>query len=305
MRKKIKKLINNPSIILLHLLNLDCFKMLSDEKYIKAKYKLYMKRKLNLKNPKTFNEKLQWLKLYNRNSLHTKLVDKYEVREHISKIVGKEYLIPLIGVWNNFEEIDFSKLPNQFVLKCTHDSGGVVICKDKNKLDIEMTRKKINKSLKRNFYYVGREWPYKNIKAKIICEKLIKTEDGKLPSDYKFHCFNGEVDNVMVCTERDTGNPKFFFFDSKWNLLRYNVAGINASKDFTLPEPKKINEMFRIAKELSKGLQFVRVDLYCEEDKIYFGELTFFPQSGFDSNLLTTTDLLFGEKIELKNKRVI
>lgn len=279
---------------------------LPDKTYLKVRYYQHFKKRLNLNNPQTFNEKLQWLKLYDRNSLYTNLVDKYEVRKYIAETIGEEYLIPLIGVWDRFEDIDFSKLPNQFVLKCTHDSGGLVICKDKSKLDIEVTRKKINNPLKRNFYYLGREWPYKNVKPRIICEELLKTKDGRLPIDYKFHCFSGEPDNVMVCIGRDSGSPKFFFFDTEWKLLRYNVAGINAANDFTLPKPKKIDEMFEIARELSIGLPFVRVDLYCEEEKIYLGELTFFPQSGFDPNLLNTTDILFGDKIKLKEiKRVM
>lgn len=270
-----------------------------DEIYLKYKFYRLMNKKLNLVNPQTFNEKLQWLKLYDRNPMYTNLVDKYEVRKYIAETIGEEYLIPLIGVWEKFEDIDFSKLPSQFVLKCTHDSGGVVICIDKSKLDIEVAKNKINKSLKTNYYYSGREWPYKNVKPKIICEKLLKTKDGQVPSDYKFHCFDGEPDNVMVCIERDSGKPKYFFFDNEWNLLRYNIAGINASQNFTLPKPKKIDEMFKIAKKLSKKLPFIRVDLYCEDEKIYFGELTFFPQSGYDSNLLMKTDLLFGEKIKI------
>ena len=271
----------------------------SDIRFIKKVFKSTFGRKIDLENPVTFNEKLQWLKLHDRNPIYTNLVDKYEVRKHIANVLGEEYLIPLIGVWEKFDDIDFSKLPNRFVLKCTHDSGGVVICKDKSKLDLKDTKRKINESLTRNYYYEWREWPYKNIKPRIICEELLETSDGNLPSDYKFHCFSGDVDNVMVCIERSSGNPRFFFFNENWNLLRYNIAGQNASEDFTLPKPKMMKKMFEIAKELSSNFSFVRVDLYCENEKIYFGELTFFPQSGFDSNLLEETDKLFGSKIDL------
>lgn len=275
----------------------------SDISFIKRRYKKVFNREIDLKNPKTFNEKLQWLKLNDRNQLYTQLVDKYEVRNYIAENIGEKYLIPLLGVWDKFEDIDFSKLPKQFVLKCTHDSGGLIICNDKDKLDIEEAREKINKSLKENYYYHSREWPYKNVKPRIICEELLKTKDGNLPSDYKFHCFNGVSDNVMVCIERSSGNPRFYFFDEKWDLLRYNIAGKNAPNEFTLPKPNKIDEMFEISRRLSKNIPFVRVDLYFENDKIYFGEMTFFPQSGFDSNLLESTDLLFGSKIKINETK--
>lgn len=298
-RKKVYKLIKNPYILASYLGTKGYLNWLSDDRYLNIMYKSKMNKKLDLDNPVTFNEKLQWLKINDRNAIYTKLVDKYEVRESISSLIGKDYLIPLIDVYDNFDEIDFDDLPNSFVLKCTHDSGGVVICKDKSKFDKEMARRKINNSLKRNYYYTCREWPYKNIKPRIICEQMINSENGKLPVDYKFHCFNGKVDNVMLCVDRDSGNPKFYFFDREWNLLRYNKAGINADKNFTLPKPKMIDEMFNVAEKLAKDLPFVRVDLYCENNKIYFGELTFFPDSGFDSNLLEETDLLFGNKIKL------
>lgn len=296
----IRKYISNPLNCIVYANNKIPLRILPDDIYLRIAYRAIMRERLNLKSPKTFNEKLQWLKLYNRKPDYTMMVDKLGVREYISKTIGDEYLVPLLGVWDNFDDINFDDLPKKFVLKCTHDSGGLIICNDKDKLDIKEARKKINKSLKRNYYYNCREWPYKNVKPRIICEELLETQDGCLPNDYKFHCFNGQPDNVMVCIERSSGNPKFFFFDYKWSLLRYNKSGINAPKNFTLSKPKKIDEMFKIAKILSKDLPFVRVDLYCEGDKIYFGELTFFPQSGFDSNLLKETDILFGDKIRLK-----
>jgi len=227
------------------------------------------------------------------------MVDKYEVRKYIKEIIGEEYLIPLLGVYDSFEEIDFDNLPDEFVLKPNHTSGDIFICKNKSKIDYKKLRKEVNRWLKREYYWLHREWPYKNVKPRIICEELIKTENGGFPYDYKFHCFNGEPDNVMVCIERESGNPKFYFFDNEWNLLRYNLAGINAPQGFTLPKPKKMDEMFMLAKKLSSGFPFIRVDFFCENEKIYFGELTFFPASGFDVNLLKETDILFGEKLEL------
>lgn len=304
MSKKIIKLYKNPYKIVSHFGGTKVLNLLPDRLYLKLIYKAEMGKKLNLQKPITFNEKLQWLKINDRNPLYTNLVDKYEVRYYVEQILGKKYIIPLLNLYNSFDEIDFNKLPKQFVLKCTHDSGGVVICRDKNSFNVKMAKEIINRSLKRNYYYWGREWPYKNIKPRIICEEIIKTDNGKAPIDYKFHCFNGEPDNVMLCIGRETNNTKFYFFSEDWKLLRYNKSGINAPNDFTLPKPKMMNEMFDIARKLSSGLPFVRVDLYCENDIIYFGELTFFPESGFDSNLLESTDILFGNKIDINSVKM-
>jgi hypothetical protein len=267
-----------------------------DALYLKIVFPMYTGYKLDLRNPKTFNEKLQWLKLYDRNPAYTQMVDKYGVREYIAKKIGEEYLIPLLGVWERFEDIDFSQLPDQFVLKPTHDSGSVVICKDKSKLDISAAQKKINKSLKRNFYYMGREWPYKNVKPRIIAEKYMADESGEL-KDYKFYCFNGVVDCVMVCFDRKTGDTKYYFFDNSWNLKRINKRGKEAPENFTLTKPKYIDKMFSLAETLSTEIPYVRVDLYELNSKIYFGELTFYPSSGFDPNYLKETDEYFGNLI--------
>ncbi len=274
-----------------------------DELFLENKFKAIMGKKLNLENPKTFNEKLQWLKLYNRKSEYTIMVDKYKVREYIKEKLGEEYLIPLIGVWDNPDEIDFDKLPNQFVLKCNHNSGlGMCICKDKSKLDIKKVRRELKRGLKQDYYLTGREWPYKDVPRKIICEKfMVDSVEKRGLTDYKFFCFNGYVDCVMLATERDTGNPKFYFFDRNWKLLKYNKRGIEASDDFTLPMPSKISEMFKIAEKLSKNLSYSRIDLYFCNNKIYFGEITFFPDSGFDANLLKETDERFGKLIKIDN----
>ncbi len=300
MFSKILKAICKPKLIALYILNFKIFRLLPDDIFLKIKYRLVMGKPLELKSPKTFNEKLQWLKLYDRKPEYTKLVDKYEVRKYIAKTIGEQYLIPLLGVYDSFDDIDFDKLPNQFVLKPNHTSGDIYICKDKSTIDFNELRKKVNKWLKRKYYYIHREWPYKNVKPRIICEELLQTNDGRLPNDYKFHCFNGEPDNVMVCIERDTGNPKFYFFDKRWTLLRYNIRGVNTPRGFSLEKPKQIDKMFEIAKELSRGFPFVRIDLYNENERVYFGEFTFFPQSGFDTNLTSEADLILGNKIKLK-----
>ena len=298
----IKYLLNKDYRVLINS-SLGFYNFVPDDIYLKKLFKATMKKELNLENPETFNEKLQWLKLYNRNPKYTIMVDKYKVREYIKLKIGEEYLIPLLGVWNNPEEIDFDKLPKQFVLKCNHNSGlGMCICKDKSKLNIKKVKRELQKGLAQNFYLSGREWPYKDVPRKIICEKyMVDSNKTEGLTDYKFFCFNGYVDCVMVAIERYTGNPKFYFFDKNWKLLKYNKRGKEAKEDFKLPMPKLIFKMFEIAEKLSEGLPYSRIDLYSCNDKIYFGEITFFPDCGFDSNLLPETDKRFGELIDLES----
>ena len=275
---------------------------MDDKEFLTRKFKACMGKELDLDNPKTFNEKLQWLKLYNRDPQYTMLVDKYLVRDYIRENLGEEYLIPLIGVWNSPDEIDFDALPDKFVLKCNHNSGvGMYICKDKSKMDVEKVKKELQRGLDQDYYLTGREWPYKDVPRKIICEKFMSDAPGASDfTDYKFFCFDGHVDCVMVCLERSSGNTKFYFFDEKWELKRLNIRGKNAPEGFTVPKPECMDKMFDIAAELSKGLPFVRVDLYQSNGQIYFGEMTFFPDSGFDANLLKETDEYFGNLIKLQ-----
>lgn len=289
-----------PRIRFQYLARLGFYDGLSDEEYIKKKYKIIMNKPLDVDNPQTFNEKLQWLKLHNRKPEYTMLVDKYGVRQYIEKKLGKEYLIPLLGVWDNAEDIEFDNLPEQFVLKCNHNSGkGMCICKDKSKLDSGKVKKALGKGIKENYYLLGREWPYKNVSRKIIGEKFMTDGEQDGLTDYKFFCFNGVVDCVMVCTERNTGHPKYYFFDRDWKLLRYNVRGKEAAVDFTLPKPSGVEKMFEIAAVLSDSFPFVRVDLYSCNDQIYFGEMTFYPDSGFDPNILEEVDKHWGDMIDL------
>ncbi|MBQ7107685.1 MAG: glycosyl transferase [Clostridia bacterium] len=280
--------------------------VLPDKTHIKMRFKLKMGKKLNLENPQTFNEKLQWLKLYDRKPIYTTMVDKVAVRDYITKTIGEEYLIPCLGVWDSPDDIDFDLLPEQFVLKCNHNSGlGMCICKDKSKLNIEKIKKGLKKGLAQNYYLYGREWPYKNVKPRIIAEQYMEDSSGGL-IDYKFFCFNGTVDCVMVCIDRHINDPKFYFFDSNWKLKRLNIRGKEAPENFTLPMPECMPRMFALAKELAKSHSFVRVDLYECNGKIYFGELTFFPDSGFDNKLLWETDKYFGDALILpiKEKKI-
>ena len=274
---------------------------IADKTYIKILYRLFMKQKLDLIHPKSLNEKIQWLKLYDRKEMYSKMVDKYTSKEYVSNIIGKKYIIPTYGVWDNFDNIDFSKLPTQFVLKCTHDCGSVIVCKNKYKFDIEFASKRIKKAMSFNYFYVGREWAYKNIKPRIIAEQYIEDADTKDLRDYKFYCFTDVVDSVLVCLDRVSGNTKFYLFDKNWNLKRYNKFAKDLPAEFTLPKPNNIDEMFEIAKKLSvaSGAPFLRVDLYNANGKIYFGELTFYPDCGLDNNRLPETDLYFGGLIKL------
>jgi hypothetical protein len=284
---------------LLYSFNAHLLHFLPDSLFLKIQYRLKMGKRLNLDNPKTFNEKSQWLKLHDRKSEYTQIADKYAVRKYITNVLGEEYLIPICGVWDTFDEIEFEKLPNQFVIKCTHDSGSVIICRDKSTFDIKAARKKINKYLKNNFYYFGREWPYKNIKPRIIIEKYMVDESETELKDYKILCFNGIPDNIMVCIERASGTPQYYHFDFEWNFLRLNKWGVNAPKDFTLPKPKSLDKMKEIAQILSKNICLTRIDFYDIHGRLFFGEITFFPQSGFDNDFLPETDILFGKKIVL------
>ena len=255
---------------------------INDELYLKMMYWIRLNKKLNLDNPKGFNEKLQWLKLYDRQEKYTKMVDKYEAKKYVSNIIGEEYIIPTIGIYENFDEINFDELPNKFVMKCTHDSGGIAICRDKKNFDINIAKKKINKCLKTNYYYPGREWPYKNVKPRIIIEKYMEEKNFTQLNDYKFMCFDGKVKCCFVCSERDNKNEGLAvtFFDENWEKMPFIRHYRNSSKK--IDKPKKFDLMVKLAEKLSKTIPFVRVDFYEIDGKVYFGELTFYPGSGFE-----------------------
>lgn len=275
-------------------------RLIPDRIYIKIKYRCILGRWPNINTPRYLSEKIQWLKLNDRNHFYVKLVDKYAVRSYIEEQIGQEYLVPLIGVWDNPLDIEWETLPDKFVLKTVNGSHTNIICTDKEKLDRKDAIKKLLKWQKSNqtFYY-GREWPYKYIKPLIIAEEYIDSADLGGLVDYKFMCFNGVADNVMVCSERQTGKIKFDHFDRYWNHLKYQYVDHEKPLDYTISKPKMMDEMFRIAETLAKPFPYVRVDLYCEKDKIYFGELTFYPQSGFDTDFTKETDLYLGGKLDI------
>ena len=249
--------------------------------YLCYKYYCTFGKKINLKNPQTFNEKLQWLKLYNRKPLYTILVDKYAVKEYVANKIGKEYIIPTLGIYNSVKEIDFDKLPNQFVLKATHDSNSTIICKDKNIFNKQEAKEKLNKTLKNNFYYIGREYPYKNVPRRIIAEQYMKDNKTKELRDYKFFCFNGKPIYCQVISDRTT-NECIDFFDMNWNHQPFTGLVKNFPNCSTKPQkPNSFEQMKNACKILSKDIPFIRADFYEINNKMYFGELTFYPANGF------------------------
>lgn len=273
---------------------------LPDKTYIKLYYRLRVGRPLNTENPTTLNEKLQWLKFNYRFPLQSIVSDKLLVRDYVAEKIGAEYLIPLLGSWENYDDVDFDKLPEQFVLKCNHDSGGLVVCTDKGKLNHKEAKSKVEKSLKNNFFYIGREYQYRNIKPRIICEQFI-SDNGKVPMDYKIYCFNGKPDVILVCRDRFSNNThraSYFYFDQEWKFQPLNKGDENLT-DVDIPEPKNLDKMIEIAKGLSKDFVFARIDLYNIDGRIYFGEITLSPNSGFDADIKYETDLMFGNKLDI------
>ena len=272
---------------------------MSDEKYISLKYQQVRGKSLNLENPITFNEKIQYLKLHNRNPFYTKLVDKYEVRKFVTEVIGEEYLIPLLGMWNTFDEIDFSKLPNQFVLKCTHDSGGIVICKDKRKFNIKEAKRKIQKCMKTNYYYKGREWPYKDVKPRIIAEQYMIDESGTELKDYKVFNFNNVPKLIEVDFDRFIQHKRNIY-DTKWNYLNLCIE-YPTDPNRKIEKPKNLEEMLSCAKKLSKDFPFLRTDFYNINGKIYFGEITLYHGSGLEKIVPEKYEKILGDWINLKD----
>ncbi len=246
--------------------------------YLKLVYRIKTGKKLNFKNPTGFNEKLNWLKINDIHEEYTQMVDKLAVREYISKTIGEEYLFPLLGYWDKFEDINFDDLPQKFVLKCNHDSGSVKLIKDKNNIDINELKKFFKGRLSINPYVIGREYPYKNVKPCIIAEKYMETIDGKSINDYKFFCFNGEPEIMFVATERDV-DVKFDFYNMNFEHL--DIYNIHENSSKPIEKPKCFDEMIELCKKLTKNMKFVRLDFYEIDGRIYFGEFTFFHGGGF------------------------
>lgn len=273
---------------------------------VRTLFRIYHHRKLDLDNPQTLDEKIQWMKLnyYKDNELVKQCADKYRVREYV-KDCGLEHILnPLLHTYHHASEINWDELPDKFVLKWNFGCGGNVICPDKSKLDIPATKRDLDKFEKIKFHLIAAEPQYDFEEKLILCEQFIETEDGHSPVDYKFYCFNGEAKYVLCCIGRGTQEkPDFYFFDRQWQLQRLNKQGKAAPEGFTLPKPEGMDQLFDYAEKLSKPFPFVRADFYLEKGNAYFGELTFTPGGGFDRGRLPETDLLFGQMVNLQPNR--
>ena len=278
MNERMKRVLKNPAKIFITLGAKGIFSWMKDKTYLKIMFRILVGDSLNLDNPTTFNEKLQWIKLHDRKEIYTKMADKYEAKKYVADIIGKKYIIPTLGVWDKFEDIDFSLLPNSFVLKCTHDSGGLVIVRDKSHFDKSAAKKKINKCLRKNYFWQGREWPYKDIRPRIIAEKYMTDGEDDELKDYKILNFNGQPKLIWV----DMGRYKHHvrnLYDLEWNLMDVSI-NYPVNKAINIEKPERLNEMLEISRILSKDSVFLRTDFYVINEKIYFGELTFTPASG-------------------------
>lgn len=277
------------------------YRWMPDECYIRRQFRYEMGKTVDLSNPKTFNEKLQWLKLHDRKSEYTQMVDKYEAKKYVANLIGQEHVIPTLGIYDRFENIDFSELPDQFVIKCTHDSGGLVICRDKRKFDVLRARKKIQKSLRTNYYWYGREWAYKQVTPRIIVEEYMEEECSAGLTDYKFFCFNGEPRLLYVSDgleNHQTAHISFYNMDGG-ELPFHRKDYLPRAKPLILPANfatmKVIAE--RIAKEISNP--FVRIDLYSVQGAIFFSEITFCPCGGMLPFTPENYDRILGDMIDI------
>ena len=287
-----------------HLVKMGIFNSLSDEKFVSLMYFIHIGKKLNLKDPQGFNEKLLWLKLYDHNLDYIKMVDKCAVKQYVANKIDEEYIIPTLGIWQRYNDINFDGLPDQFVLKCTHDSGSVCVCSDKKSFDYKKAKKKINRALSRNLYYWGREWPYKMVKPQIIAEQLLDDGNGEL-IDYKFMCFNGKVKCVFTVTNRfSTGNMHVTFYDMDWNIMPFTRH--YAADDVAIKRPQSYEKMLEIAEKLAADLTFARIDFYDINGKPYFGEITLCPGNGVEEFKPEEWDNILGSWLDIeKNKEKV
>lgn len=299
--KKIDNYIHNPQVFGTVFLTNFCH-WVPDRPYLKLLWRINMGYTLNLDNPTTFNEKLQWLRLYGYKPEYALLVDKYRVKEHVSELIGEEYVIKALGVWDRAEDIDFNSLPNQFVIKCNHDCGGMVICREKSALDIDEARKKINKCLNTDYSYGGRDKPYRNVRRLIFAEEYKEDSTYKELRDYKFFCFDGEVKAMFVASDRQRQKePYFDFFDENYNHLSIKQGHPNAP--IPPEKPKCFDEMKRLASVLSNGIPHVRIDFYEVDGRVYFGEFTFYHFGGLVPFVPKEWDKTFGDWINLPLQR--
>lgn len=281
--------------------------LIPDKLYLRLVYKLYMGDIIDFDNPRTFQEKLQWLKVNDRNAIYSQMVDKVGAKDYVANLVGEEYIIPTLAVYNSVEEIDFESLPNQFVLKTTHDSQSAIICVDKSNFDKINALKRFKKKLKTQYYWLSREYPYRDVKPRILAEKYMGELGAKDMVDYKFFCFNGQPKYCQVIKDRST-QETIDFFDENWQHQEFYglTPGIKQSL-VPIPKPKNYDKMLEIAQVLSQDIPFVRVDLYNVNGKIYFGEMTFFPNGGFGTFTPKEWNLKLGDLLDISmdsNKKI-
>lgn len=282
--------------------------ILSDKSFIKKLYKKRMGKKINLSNPQTFTEKQNWLKLYDRNPIYTVMVDKYLARDFVKERIGEQYLVPLLGVWNNADEIDFSALPDKFVLKCNHNSDVIIFrnetftSKDNSILTEEAVRKKLNEQLKSDYYLGKREWSYKNVSRKIICEKYMENVDDTEPLEYKVLCFGGVPKYIIVISGRFSNRETTMdTYDTEWNYTDL-INGESPLSGDVFEKPDCLNEICKISAKLSADIPFIRVDFNYWNNRLYFGELTFFDAAGFEKYKPEEWDYYLGSLINLPKK---
>lgn len=303
MTNKIQKISHNPYWIVYYFILISgLHRMISDTLYLRLQYRCTFSKRLNLKDPKSYNEKIQWLKLFDRNPLYKRLADKFEVKKYVAEKVGDQYIIPTLGVWDSFNDIEFRDLPEQFVLKCTHDTGSTIICRKNLDFDFSKAKKNLNRALKRDSFLPGREWVYKGIKPRIIAEKYMTDGKNSGLTDYKIFCFNGVPKCLFIATDRHLGDKyvKFDFFDIDFNPL--NIIQLHEQSSKETKKPVSFDEMIRLAKTLSSGIPHVRIDLYEINGKPYFGEFTFYHHGGTIPFKTEQWDEILGSWLELPAK---
>lgn len=302
--KTMIKLLSNPNEFAIALFNnivrTGIFNKLNNETFLRLRYYVVFHKRLNLKNPRAFTEKIQWLKLYFLKTEFTNMVDKCSAKEIVKEKVGEDYVIPTIGFWERFEDIDFAHLPNKFVLKTTHGGGGsgIIICRDKKYFDKNKAKRILEKSMKTDIYKVLREWPYKNVRKGIIAETLVEQSDGQGLLDYKFFCFNGKVKFFKVDFGRFTSHRANYYTREK-KLLPWIESNFPPDPQINHHFPENFDEMIAIAEKLSDNLPFLRVDLYNVNGKILFGEMTFYPASGMEEFKPNGVDIEIGDMLTL------
>lgn len=303
-RTALQLLMTNPRMFLAQLVLQYNFLFKNDELYLRLLFRLWVGYPLNLNNPRTFNQKLQWLKLYDRKDIYTTMVDKFLAKEYVANLIGSEYIIPSIGVWNNPDEIEWNLLPPQFVLKTNHDGGGsgIIICKDKSKFDVTKAKQKLEKSLKTDIYHELREWPYKNVRRRVFAEKYLSENDTSELLDYKVMCFNGVAKIIQVHKGR-FHNQTQDLYDTKWHYLNYYQPDVKRSNE-EIPKPLVLGKMLTLSEVLSTNIPFLRVDWYIVDNHLYFGELTFYDASGFDEFEPQEYNYILGEWINLPQKNI-